>query len=191
MTETLRGARARYWAENAFGADGGDAEPWVYFKMGNTRFPVPNSNARRAAVKIHDVHHILTGYQTDWRSELEIALFELGTGCGRAWFAWFINLAAAPFVLFLLPRRGLRAFAFGRRSRGLYRSSVDALLDRTVDELRAERLPAERPKPGLADGLFFLGMVVVALPLSVLQLSMILLTMPILRFVGPRQEAAS
>jgi NADPH:quinone reductase-like Zn-dependent oxidoreductase len=36
-----------------------------------------------AGVKLHDIHHVLTGYDTTWRGKAEIGAWEIASGCGR------------------------------------------------------------------------------------------------------------
>jgi len=135
----LREARAAYFLANEFGADGGYAKDWEVFELGPLPLPIPNGPARVAALRYHDLHHILTGYETDWRGEFEISAFEVGAGCGRFWFAWLINLGGLAAGLALQPRRTLRAYARGAASGGLYRvDDFEALLDRTVGDVRSE-----------------------------------------------------
>ena len=136
---TIREARQQYFAANRFGDDGGYALKWVPVKVLGIRFKIPNSNARRRAVRIHDIHHVLTGYATDFAGEAEIGAWEIASGCANHPVALVLNLFAVYFGLWIAPRRLLRAFAYGRRTRNLYRQPCDeALLSRTVGELRTE-----------------------------------------------------
>lgn len=100
-------------------------------------FAFPNTQARLRAVRVHDIHHVLTGYDTTWTGEAEIAVWELASGCGRYYAAWVLNLAAAVVGLVLCPGRMFAAARRGRASDNLYPAGFsDALLDATVDELR-------------------------------------------------------
>lgn len=134
---TLRDARARYFAVNGFGADGGDSERWVEVRVG--RFPMwfPNTRARRLAVKFHDLHHVLTGYPTSLRGETEIGAWEVSTGIGRHYVGWLLDLMALAFGLVINPRGVYRAFVRGRHSRNLFAREWDErFLSRTVGEVR-------------------------------------------------------
>jgi hypothetical protein len=154
---TLRDARARYFAANGFGGDGGYAKKVEVVKLGPIPILIPNVAGRVAALQYHDLHHVLTGYRTDLSGEFEIAAFELAAGCGRLWFAWLINLSGLPAAL-LLPHRAARAWARGRRSGGLYRGRVDdALLDRTVGEVRDRLRLRDEPEPTARDWLGLLA----------------------------------
>lgn len=132
-------ARQRYYDANGFASDGGDSEKWVKLKVAGL-LPVwfPNSDARRKAVRLHDIHHVATEYQTTWTGEAEIGAWEVGAGCGKYWAAWVLNLAAMGYGMFLAPRRVIAAYRRGRRSKSLYHLGwTDDLLTLSVAELRA------------------------------------------------------
>jgi hypothetical protein len=135
---TLRAARDLYFAVNGFGADGGYAATWVDFKLGPIPMPFPNTAGRVRAVRFHDLHHILTGYPTTTLGEFEISAWELGAGCKDFHAAWVLNLSAVAAGLLVNPLSMLRAFTRGRGSASLYGHDFEALLDRTVGEVRAE-----------------------------------------------------
>lgn len=135
---SLRDAVAVYFAANHFGSDGGYGDKWVKLKLGPLSLFLPNTSARVAAVRFHDLHHIVTGYRTDWRGEFEISAWELAAGCGRFHAAWWLNLGGMNAGMLVCPLRTLSAFQLGRRSRSLYSRMYDeALLSQTVKDARA------------------------------------------------------
>ena len=114
----VREARARYFAENGFG-DGGYDDRFVVLRIaGVPALVFPNTKQRVRSVRIHDVHHVLTGYATSWRGEGEIGAWELASGCRDHWAAWFLNFWAAGVGLVIAPRAIGRAFRRGRDERG-------------------------------------------------------------------------
>jgi hypothetical protein len=134
----LRAARERYFELNNF-ADGGYEEGWVKMKAGFVPIWFPNTVARVKAVKFHDLHHVLTEYPTTWRGEAEIGAWEVAGGCAAHYQAWLLNLSAFAIGLAINPRGVYLAFARGRQSRNLYRTTFsDELLTRTVGEMRRE-----------------------------------------------------
>ncbi|WP_437278874.1 hypothetical protein WME90_48010 [Sorangium sp. So ce375] len=135
---TMREARAIYFEVNRFGADGGYGDAWVDFKLGPLPVPFPNTRARVRAVRYHDLHHVLTGYDTNAIGEFEIAAWELGAGCKGFAAAWQLNLGGLFAGLLSAPRRTVRAFFRGRRSESLYGRPFEQLLEREVGELRRE-----------------------------------------------------
>jgi hypothetical protein len=140
----VRDARAAYFAANGF-TESGYTDRFVKLQLGPVPVYILNSAARVRSVRLHDVHHVLTGYDTTVAGEGEIAAFELAAGCADHWAAWYLNLNALAIALPQGKARLVRAFARGRRSRCLYdREWDEALLDVTVGELRARLAIAPR-----------------------------------------------
>lgn len=134
---SLRDARAMFFRANGFGADGGYGQRWVKIKLGPVPVWFPNTAGRRRAVRLHDLHHIATGYDTSLVGEAEIGAWELSSGCADYYVAWYLNAWAVVLGLFLAPRRLWRAFARGRRSTNLYRIGFEERwLDESVGTLR-------------------------------------------------------
>jgi hypothetical protein len=151
-TETLRDARARYWEANGFGDDGGASKVWEIVKLGPIPIPIRNIEARKKAIRYHDLHHVLTGYDTNFAGEAEISAWELATGCSDKWVAWLIDFQILMLGL-AWPHRMLRAWAWGRQTRSLYSQEFsEALLDGSVGETRKRLgLDLPRPDPGMRD----------------------------------------
>ena len=106
--------------------------------LGRPLLGFPNTRARVRAVRLHDLHHVLTGYDTSWRGEGEIGAWELASNCRDHWAAWWLDFSAALIGVAIAPRRVLRAFVRGRRERNLYDVEFcDALLDESVGAMRA------------------------------------------------------
>lgn len=133
----LRDALARYFADNGFGADGGYSAAWVDLAIGPVPFPFPNTAARKRAVPFHDLHHIVTGYHTDFRGECEISAWEVGAGCKREIVAWQLDLSLVALGVVIAPRRTFRAFRAGRGHDSLYGRDYPSLVSLTVGEARA------------------------------------------------------
>ncbi len=144
---------------SGFAPDGGYGDKWVRLKVGRFAISFPNTQSRVRAVKLHDIHHILTEYATTWIGEAEIGAWEIASGCGRHYPAWFLNFGALAIGLVLGPRRVRAAFIRGRHSRNLYAGQFDdSLLDRTVGELREQlMIPDRAPRASLKDELAWIG----------------------------------
>jgi hypothetical protein len=137
--QSIGQARAAYFAASGFSPDGGYDDRWVKLRIGRFFLPFPNTAARVRAVRLHDIHHVLTGYATTWAGEAEIGAWEIASGCGRHYPAWFLNFGALTIGLALAPVRVFRAFVRGRHSRNLYGGDfAEQMLERTVHSLRAE-----------------------------------------------------
>lgn len=147
----LREAVRRYFEANHFGDDGGYGARWVDFKIGRVPMPFPNTPARVRAVRYHDLHHVLTGYDTDLRGEFEISAWEIAAGCRGFGAAWALNLAGMAGGLITCPRREFRAFVRGRRDHTTYGEDYDALLALTVRAARLRYLCPEVTRPSAKD----------------------------------------
>ena len=154
---TVEDARSRYFAANGF--DGSYGERWVKLKAGPITFAFPNAAGRVRAVKLHDLHHVVTGYDTTWTGESEIGAWELASGCAGFCWAWYLNLSALAIGLTIAPRAAFRAFVRGRHTRNLYRQEGevrDATLRGSVGDLRRALALDRRPPPArLADAALF------------------------------------
>lgn len=140
---TLRENRRLYFEKNGFG-DGGYEETWVALKtIGPVRIGFPNTEARKRAIRLHDLHHVLAQYGTNWTGEAEIAGYEIGAGCGTHWAAWLLNAGGLSYGVFIAPRATYRSFVRGRHARSLYGGEWR-------EELLDENTGAMREKLGLA-----------------------------------------
>src|SRR3954469_24956525 len=152
----IRDARERYFAVAGFD-NGGYTEKWVRLKAGPLTVKFPNTAARVRSVKLHDIHHILTEYDTSWTGEAEIGAWEIASGCGRHSVAWILNLGAYGIGLIIAPPRTYRAFIRGRHSHNLYPSIFrEELLEQCVGSLRDElSIASETPLATLLDRTMF------------------------------------
>ena len=143
-SSTLRQAREEYFQR--FGFDGGGyTAKWVKLKAGPVAFYFPNTKARVAAVRYHDLHHVLTEYPANWVGEAEIGAWEIASGCRHHYPAWILNLDAHAIGLLLAPRKTYRAFVRGLKTRNLYGEPFnDDLLEETVGAVR-RRLLLDHP----------------------------------------------
>jgi hypothetical protein len=152
---SLGEARRLYFELNGFGEDGGYTERWIKVKVWRLPVWLPNTEGRRRAVRLHDLHHIVTEYPTTWRGEAEISAWEVGGGGLRRYYAgWLLDLLNIAQGLLINPRGLYRAFMRGRRSANLFSEEFgDELLARSVGEMRLRLLPEEgrgerdRPTP--------------------------------------------
>jgi hypothetical protein len=152
----IRDARERYFAIAGFD-NGGYADKWVRLKVGPLAVKFPNTAARVRSVKLHDIHHILTEYDTSWTGEAEIGAWEIASGCGRHSVAWTLNLGAFGIGLLIAPRRTYRAFIRGRHSRNLYPTVFrEAMLEERVGSMRDElSIASETPRGTTTDQMMF------------------------------------
>ncbi|HEV2488216.1 MAG TPA: hypothetical protein VGT03_00280 [Candidatus Acidoferrales bacterium] len=132
----VKEARDLYLAANGFRVQDYDAST---FTIGTFGIPVkyPNIPSRKRAIPLHDLHHVLTGYDTSWIGEAEIGAWELRAGC-NSFITYYLNGWGVIIGLFISPRRVWRAFRAARGQRTLYRDPLpyDRLLEMTVSALR-------------------------------------------------------
>lgn len=181
-TLTLGAARAAYYERNHFGADGGDSLEWVPLKVFGMTLKIPNTDGRRRAVRIHDLHHVVTGYQTDLAGESEIGAWELASNCLRFPAATVLNLFALGIGLVIAPPRVIRAWARGRHTHNLYREDgVDHLLPRTVADMQRDLgLDKAAPRVRVRDALAVIGL---ALPMLAIMAAPLLVVLAVLHAV--------
>jgi hypothetical protein len=139
---TLRDARAACYRQRGFPEDGGIADRfWSPVKRIKT---LPNFKWRRRALPIHDLHHVIAGYEFSPYGEFEMSAWEFAAGpYPNAWSTLFcLPLVTAGVTI--IPRRTFKAFVRGRRSKTLYDAShVEALLDKSIAEVRRGCVPVE------------------------------------------------
>ena len=148
-------ALTRLYKEHDLPPDGGEHESLFHVRIGPVTIPLPNPPARQRAVFIHDVNHLLTGYNAIFSDgEMSIAAYEIGSGCGRVWVAWLLNLWLMALAAFVRPKATFRAFVRGRQADSLYlisppRAELRAM---AVDDVRRMiRLDEQPLAPKAAD----------------------------------------
>ena len=162
---TLREARERHFAIGGFSEEQYAAR-FVRFRIGKKSVWLPNSPGRTRALPYHDLHHVLTAYPTSWRGEVEIAAWELASGCRDYLTVWVINLGALAIGLVLAPTAAFRAFVRGRHSDNLYGAVIAQLLGSHVGDVRAQlRLDADPPRARWQDAALFFATAVAGVAL--------------------------
>ncbi len=109
---TAEDALSRFFVDQGLFPEGSTAADWIgdrWYRMGGV--PVlPLVGKLKQSLILHDIHHLVTGYDTSWNGELELAGWELGSGgCHTHFFFWFDRIGAFTFGLLLAPRRVWRA----------------------------------------------------------------------------------
>lgn len=112
--QLLTDALKQFFATYHF-ADGGYHLKWFKIKIGFVYIPLPNIPSRIAVAKIHDIHHVINGYEATLKGESEIAGWEIASGCGTHLVAWFFNLGSFFYGLFFFPVAVFKAFMLGRQ----------------------------------------------------------------------------
>lgn len=135
---TVEQAQREFLWQAGFGRGTYD-ERWAKFELGPFPLLLPNIPARRRALPFHDLHHVLTGYDTTFMGEAQLAAWELGSGCKKEWVAWVLNTLGVCVGSLLDRRKVLRAFLYGKRCRNLYgRNLNEELMQTRLGRLREE-----------------------------------------------------
>jgi hypothetical protein len=165
---SVREALAKHLAESGLPPDAGDSDPFAVVRIFYLPYPIPNMRARKRAVRIHDLNHLVSGYKTDRVGELEISAWELASGgCQDYAAAWVLDLAGLLGGLMVAPRRTAGAFLAGRRQQNLYRFEYEELLALSVADvcrLASEPLPTRMHR--VPAGLHLAALVVLSLPVA-------------------------
>jgi hypothetical protein len=132
--------RDAYLDENGFTIEAYEASKTPASFLG-IDFSVPNTPRHRWAIKLHDLHHVATGFGTDPAGEGEISAWELRRGGMRELgpYVGGLVLIGVAMGLAFAPRRTLRAFRAATPGVSLFNDrehSYDELLGLSVGELR-------------------------------------------------------
>jgi hypothetical protein len=150
-TQTVNQSLELYFIKENLGKDGGLNAAWGKIKVWKFYIPIPNPKARRKALVFHDIHHIVTAYDGDWRGEVSIGAWEIASGCGEYWVAWYLNLGAMGVGLFIYPRSVFNAFIRGRRTENLYHHTIsqEQAMQMQVGELQRKLKLNRELHPGV------------------------------------------
>jgi hypothetical protein len=121
--QTIKEALTIFFEKYQLGPDGGMSDRWVKLRFGKFYIPFPNTDSRRKALMFHDIHHIATGYQSNWKGESEIGAWEVSTGCGSYTAAWVLDLGVLALGLLVFPIATYKAFIRGQRTRNFYKNT--------------------------------------------------------------------
>lgn len=113
MNKTVDQALQGYFEANGFD-EGSYSDPTFSIPVLGRLVTVPNPVGRQQGIRVHDLHHVVTGYSTDLVGESEAAAFELGAGVGLHYgAALFFTTTAFVMGLLRCPVRTMRAFVRG------------------------------------------------------------------------------
>ena len=124
-----------------------NSDRWLSFRFNQVWVPVFPLFVLPETVRhvfiIHDAHHLITGYGTDFRGEMELNAWTLASGgyffAGAPW--WTLSqdgeaLFHAIHSLIWMPKEFLSAFRKGWRQHSLYALDVDTALDMDLEDAR-------------------------------------------------------
>lgn len=165
---------AEFYHRNDFDLDGGISKQVSWVKIGPIPLPIINLKSRKKALLFHDIHHILTGYDTSLKGEAEISAWEIAAGgWGRLWYVWMIVLSGFAMGVVFFPGATRRAFEAGKRHKNAY---VCGFTHPQILTMKMQALQAEIEKGGteqrgyrfwaiLSVSIFFVAPLILALGL--------------------------
>ena len=125
---------------------------WFEAGVGPIRYRIRNFSYRADALRRHDLHHVLTGYPTDWRGEVCVNAWELGAGLGSHIWGACIMLSGFFLGVVFAPQDTFRAFVRGRRSTNLYSAPLASdVLEQPVEALSLRLQITQESSPTGAD----------------------------------------
>jgi len=177
--QTPREILSKFYRDNNLDPDGGQGSSSVKIELTpKLHFYFPNFDSRRKAVIKHDIHHILTGYETTVKGESEISAWEIGSGCKNYWSAFFIDTSGTMLGIPTNFIGTLKAFSRGRRTKNLYddKFSTEQALDMKISELQSHLLLGKHnkdSKPTFIDFLLFSAFALFGIVYSVILLPLL------------------
>ena len=124
-----------------------NSDRWLSFRFNQVWVPVFPLFLLPETVRdiflIHDAHHLITGYGTDFRGEMELNAWTLASGGyffnGAPWWMLLEDgkaLLSAILSLIWMPREFLSAFRKGWRQHSLYALDVDTALEMDLEDAK-------------------------------------------------------
>lgn len=130
-----------FYNRNNFGEDGGVSKKWIWFKFGFISIPLPNLESRSQNIYLHDINHIVSGYEANWKGEAAIAGWEIASGgWGKAYFPWLLTIWALGIGVICYPKTTFQAFQKGLLMKNALTSklSKQEMFGVSVDELKTK-----------------------------------------------------
>lgn len=146
---TVKEALLLHYKEADLPPDGGVKDRWFIIKLGPIKIPLPNPKIRKRTVPFHDMHHLVTGYNTVLtQGETEVAAWEIAGGMGDHWLGWWLNMQAVFLGLLVNRKNTLRAFMKGIHTKNIYNyHDPNVFKSNTLRQLREKiGLTKEEPK---------------------------------------------
>jgi len=128
-----------YQLHPEFGEQGGVSKTWFWIDIGFFKLPIPNLKGRQELVYMHDIHHILNGYNTNWSGEAAVSGWEIATGLGKGFTGWFYASLGFLVGILIRPVCVIKGFRRGLKTKGVLQLglSKEKLLSMSLSEVKA------------------------------------------------------
>ncbi len=130
-----------FYDRYGYGQEGGINKKWDMIKFGPIALPLPNLESRRKNIYLHDINHLVTGYDTTWKGESSISSWEIATGgWGKLYFPWLLTLWGMAVGVMLYPRHSYNAFQVGLRMKSAFTGdlSKEEMYSLTIEQLKSQ-----------------------------------------------------
>ncbi|MVM37934.1 hypothetical protein GO730_10580 [Spirosoma sp. HMF3257] len=129
-----------FYELHGYGEEGGINKKWDMIKFGPISLPLPNLESRRRNIYLHDINHLVTGYDTTWKGEASVTSWEIATGgWGNIYFAWWLTLWGMAVGVMFYPKYSYNAFQAGLRMKSAFTSGLtkQEMYSLSIDQLKS------------------------------------------------------
>ena len=107
IDQTVAQAVEDFYQKHGYGEEGGIHEKYAWIKFGFFSVPIPNVDGRRNNVYLHDINHVVSGYDTTWKGESAISAWEIASGGWKdIYVIWIMALWAMGLGVVLYSSSG-------------------------------------------------------------------------------------
>ncbi|GAB3030827.1 hypothetical protein [Spirosoma pulveris] len=134
-----------FYRQHGYGEEGGINKKWDLIKFGPIALPLPNLESRRRNIYLHDINHLVTGYDTTWKGESSVTSWEIASGgWGSIYFAWWLTLWGMAIGVMFYPAHSYTAFQAGLKMRSAFTSGLSK---QTMYSLQLNQLTSQLQRP--------------------------------------------
>ena len=111
---TVQQALQVFYDKHNYGDEGGVNKKYFWLKVYGFSIPLPNLESRRKNVYLHDINHVVMGYDTSWEGESGISAWEIASGGWKdVYVIWLMVLWATGLGMLCYPKSTLKSFRRG------------------------------------------------------------------------------
>ena len=139
LSQTVEKSIQDFYNKNDFGEEGGINESYAWIKFGFFSIPIPNFESRKNNVYFHDISHIVTENDTNWKGESAVSAWEVASGGWKKLIIpWLLTLWAMGLGIIFYRKSTLNAFKKGLTMNNAIVSGItkDEMNELSVAELR-------------------------------------------------------
>jgi hypothetical protein len=116
---TISESLQEFYKKNNLSKNGGENDAFFELKFKLFTLKLPNSEARKKVIYIHDIQHVLYNCDITWKGEAFIAGWEIGTKMWKHFPIGLMSLWAMGFSLLNYPKEVLKGYKIGINNKGI------------------------------------------------------------------------